>query len=107
MRLPNNALKLTKRAAAALRGAASVVALVACQSAPPQQGEGFRPELLGRLSLGMSEADIITLIGPPLRREGVGRGPEAREMLTYAVYGARIKGDVSIGSKGHDCFLWP
>ena len=97
---------MKKSVAAALRGTAGVVALVACQSVPPQQAEGFRPELLGRLSLGMPEADIIKLIGPPLRREGVGRGPQAREMLTYAVYGAWIKGDVSIGSKGYDCFLW-
>jgi hypothetical protein len=95
-----------KGMAAVLRGVASVVALVACHSVPPQQAEGFRPELLGKLSLGLPEADIITLIGPPLRREGVGRGTQGREMLTYAVYGAWIKGDVSIGSKGYECFLW-
>jgi len=92
--------------AAALRGAASVVTLAACHSVPPQQAEGFRPELLGSLALGMPETDIITLIGPPLRREAVGRGTQARELLTYAEYGAWIKGDVSIGSKGYECFLW-
>src|SRR5262245_36839305 len=97
-----------KGLAAAIRGVASVVgvAFIACHSVPPRQAEGFRPELLGRLSLGMSEADVITLLGAPLRREGAGRGPQARELMTYAEYGASIKGDVSIGSKGYDCFLW-
>ena len=89
----------------ALRGIAGVVALVACNNVPPRQAERFRPELLGRLSLGMPEGDIITLIGQPLRREVLG-GTQARELLTYAEYGAWIKGDVSIGSKGYDCFVW-
>ena len=92
--------------AVALRGAVCVVALAACHGAPPQQAEGFRPQLLGKLSFGMPEAGIVSLMGPPLSRVGVGQGPEGREMLTYAAYGAWIKGDVSIGSKGYDCFLW-
>jgi hypothetical protein len=94
--------------AAAVRGAVAVVALVACNNVnvPPHQGTAFRPELLGRLSIGMPEADIITLMGPPLRRELLGQGPQGRQMLTYAESGAWIKGDVSIHSTGYDCLLW-
>ncbi len=84
---------------------ASLVVVVACNVAP-QQGKAFRPELLSGLSLGMPESQIVALIGTPLRREPIGRGSQARELLTYAVSGALVKGDVSIGSKGYDCLLW-
>lgn len=97
-----------RRCDGAVRGAASVIALVACSNVnvPPQRATAFRPELLGRLSIGMPESDIITLMGPPLRRELLGQAPHGREMLTYAVSGAWVKGDVSIHSTGYDCLLW-
>jgi len=100
--------RVQRRVAVAVGGAIGVVTLVGCQNVnvAPQQATKFRPELLGRLFIGMPEADIMEVMGAPLHRTRVGQGRRARDMLTYAETGAWLKGDVSINSTGHECLLW-
>jgi hypothetical protein len=99
---------MKKGLAAGILGAAGVIAPVACRNVnvPPHQAAGFHPERLAQLSPGMLDADIIALVGQPLRREFGGQGPQTRELLTYAELGALIKGDVSIGSRAYECLVW-
>jgi hypothetical protein len=120
---PNEALKLTaSHRASALgrslapvfyrRGGALVFAIVStlgavgCQDIAPERAPGFQPSKLAGVTIGMSEEELVALLGSPLPTPS-GMPPAPYQVAHYATRGARWwLGEYRSNVRGDDCLFW-
>jgi hypothetical protein len=80
------------------------IVLGACSDEPPQQAPGFAAANLNRLSIGMTTAEILKVMGEPLPDLNPGSRERA---LFYARPGARwYAGEYRSNVRGYECILW-